>query len=83
MSSLLLIVTYKYNISKIYSYKMGAGGSSAGAKGELLETMADHEESINCMVISEDGSMLVTGSEDHTARSGFFSFGSSSQGYYI
>ena len=51
---------------------MGAGGSSAGAKGELLETMADHEESINCMVISEDGSMLVTGSEDHTARSGFF-----------
>ena len=30
--------------------------------------MADHEESINCMALSEDGSMLVTGSEDATAR---------------
>merc|ERR550532_3686208 len=30
--------------------------------------MADHEESINCMCLSEDGSMLVTGSEDATAR---------------
>ena len=34
----------------------------------MLETMADHEESINCMCLSEDGSMLVTGSEDATAR---------------
>ena len=47
---------------------MGAGSSSGGKKGELLETMADHDESINCMVLSEDGSMLVTGSEDSTAR---------------
>ena len=30
--------------------------------------MGDHEESINCMALSEDGSMLVTGSEDSTAR---------------
>jgi WD40 repeat protein len=47
---------------------MGAGSSSGNKKGQLLETLADHEESINCMVISEDGSMLVTGSEDATAR---------------
>ena len=33
---------------------MGAGSSSGGKKGELLETMADHDESINCMVLSED-----------------------------
>ena len=46
---------------------MGAGGST-GKQGDLLETMADHEESINCMCVSEDGSMLVTGSEDATAR---------------
>ena len=46
---------------------MGAGGST-GKQGGLLETMADHEESINCMALSEDGSMLVTGSEDATAR---------------
>lgn len=32
--------------------KMGAGGSTGGKKGELLETMADHEESINCMCLS-------------------------------
>jgi hypothetical protein len=47
---------------------MGAGSSSGKKKGQLLETIGDHEESINCMVISEDGSMLVTGSEDATAR---------------
>ena len=32
--------------------KMGAEGSTGGKKGELLETMADHEESINCMCLS-------------------------------
>jgi len=47
---------------------MGAGSSTGGKKGDMLETMADHEESINCMCLSEDGSMLVTGSEDATAR---------------
>merc|ERR1712241_1290917 len=46
----------------------GAGGSTANKAGKLLETMGDHEESINCMALSEDGSMLVTGSEDSTAR---------------
>ena len=52
-----------------HTSNMGAGGSTGGGKkGELLETMADHEESINCMCLSEDGSMLVTGSEDATAR---------------
>ena len=46
---------------------MGAG-SSREVKGCLKETLADHDESINCMALSEDGSMLVTGSEDATAR---------------
>jgi hypothetical protein len=63
-----------FSFQRVYSYRqkdglrMGAGGSSGNKKGLLLETLADHEESINCMVISEDGSMLVTGSEDATAR---------------
>ena len=47
---------------------MGAGGSTANKPGKLLETMGDHDESVNCMALSEDGSMLVTGSEDSTAR---------------
>ena len=34
----------------------------------LKETLADHDESVNVMALSEDGSMLVTGSEDATAR---------------
>ena len=29
---------------------------------------ADHDGAINCMGLSEDGSLLVTGSDDHTAR---------------
>ena len=47
---------------------MGNGSSTKNKNGVLKETMADHEESINCMALSEDGSMLVTGSEDSTAR---------------
>ena len=47
---------------------MGNGTSANSKNGILKETMADHEESINCMALSEDGSMLVTGSEDSTAR---------------
>ena len=47
---------------------MGNGGSSGSKTGTLKETLGDHEESINCMALSEDGSMLVTGSEDSTAR---------------
>ena len=40
--------------------KMGAGGSTGGKKGELLETMADHEESINCMCLSVSLSLAET-----------------------
>lgn len=47
---------------------MGNGTSSKNHAGLLLETKEDHDESINCMALSEDGSMLVTGSEDSTAR---------------
>ena len=49
-------------------FNMGNGSSTKNKNGVLKETMADHEESINCMALSEDGSMLVTGSEDSTAR---------------
>lgn len=51
-----------------YFQIMGSGSSSNNKNGMLKETMGDHEESINCMALSEDGSMLVTGSEDSTAR---------------
>lgn len=50
------------------SVKMGNGGSASNKNGTLKETMGDHEGSINCMALSEDGSLLVTGSEDSTAR---------------
>ncbi len=49
--------------------KMGVGASSSAKQaGQLRETLGDHDESINCMALSDDGSMLVTGSEDSTAR---------------
>ena len=49
---------------------MGGCGSknAAGKKNFLIETMAGHEKGINCMALSEDGSVLATGSEDKTAR---------------
>lgn len=40
---------------------MGNGSSAGNKNGVLKETMGDHEESINCMALSEDASMLVTG----------------------
>ncbi|KAA0189589.1 hypothetical protein HAZT_HAZT001853 [Hyalella azteca] len=44
------------------------GGASKDKNSRLLETIIDHEKEINCMALSEDQSLLVTGSEDCTAR---------------
>ena len=44
------------------------GGASKNKSGLLKETLGDHDESVNCMCLSDDKSMLVTGSEDATAR---------------
>ena len=37
-------------------------------KTYLLQTLEEHQGGINCMALSEDGSVLATGSEDCTAR---------------
>ncbi|CAF0911586.1 unnamed protein product [Didymodactylos carnosus] len=37
-------------------------------KNYLLQTLDEHEAGINCMVLSEDGSVLATGSDDHSIR---------------
>ena len=34
----------------------------------LLQSCEDHESSINCMALSDDGSILATGSDDATVR---------------
>jgi WD repeat-containing protein 86 len=34
----------------------------------LLQTLTDHESSINCMALSGDGSVIATGSDDHNIR---------------
>ena len=50
---------------------MGNCSSSEGGNKQntyLLEEYAEHTGGINCMALSEDGSVLVTGSEDKTAR---------------
>lgn len=47
---------------------MGCYMSKDEASGSLLETLADHTDSINCMALADDESLLVTGSEDKTAR---------------
>ena len=47
---------------------MGVFGSKDSKNGILMETLADHVKGINCMVLSDDASMIVTGSEDLTAR---------------
>ncbi|XP_042221985.1 WD repeat-containing protein 86-like isoform X2 [Homarus americanus] len=47
---------------------MGGGSSKNKTKGHLLDTLHDHDGSITCMTLSEDGSLLVTGSYDMTAK---------------
>ncbi|XP_064089911.1 WD repeat-containing protein 86-like [Macrobrachium nipponense] len=47
---------------------MGSGSSKDHKDLYLLETLQEHKDAINVMTLSEDGSLLVTGSEDFTAR---------------
>ncbi|KAK8378965.1 hypothetical protein O3P69_009592 [Scylla paramamosain] len=44
------------------------GVTSKDVKKYPRETLCDHDKGINCMATSEDGSLLVTGAEDKTAR---------------
>ena len=37
-------------------------------EGELIETFEGHQDGINCLAMASDESVLVSGSEDATAR---------------
>lgn len=48
---------------------MGGCSSKEEEAGKyLVQSLFEHEAGINCMALSEDGSVLATGSEDKTAR---------------
>ncbi|XP_018019768.2 WD repeat-containing protein 86-like, partial [Hyalella azteca] len=46
---------------------MGSG-SSKDLHSRLLQSITEHAQDVNCLAVSEDLSVLVTGSEDCTAR---------------
>lgn len=45
-----------------------AGGKKDKQKSYLLQTCEEHDGSINCMEVSEDGSVLATGGDDSNIR---------------
>lgn len=50
---------------------MGCGSSqatSSSAKGWVLQQFGEHKGPINCSALSEDESLLITGSEDATVK---------------
>ncbi len=47
---------------------MGNGTSSSHHQGDPIETLDHHGQSINVMALSGDGTIVVTGSDDNTAR---------------
>lgn len=46
----------------------GSKSENSKKKSYLEQTLEGHEAGVNCMALSEDGSVLATGSEDKTAR---------------
>ncbi|XP_053630464.2 WD repeat-containing protein 86-like [Cherax quadricarinatus] len=46
---------------------MGSGSSKRKDKSHLLETLKEHKDSIMCLALTDDSSLLVTGSYDTTA----------------
>ena len=44
------------------------GKKARGKQHHLMQEIRDHKGGINFMVLSDDGSLLVTGSDDRTAR---------------
>lgn len=47
---------------------MGNGATKDKQSPYLLQSCEEHESSINCMALSEDGSVLATGGDDATVR---------------
>lgn len=52
-------------------FTMGSAASKRRAGRDrdwLLQTLDEHESAINCMALSNDGSVIATGSDDHNIR---------------
>lgn len=47
---------------------MGLSSSKDKIENNVLEAFNDHDDAINCCALSEDHSILATGSEDKTIR---------------
>ena len=47
---------------------MGTAASKRRNQNWLMQTLDNHQSAINCMVLSDDGSVLATGSDDNTIR---------------
>jgi len=47
---------------------MGAGSSSSRKEAEPVVICGDHEASINCMAMSEDYTLMITGADDGVAK---------------
>lgn len=56
------------NMGTKYSKETDKNGKSVYEHESIGKTKSDHQGPINCMSVSEDGSLLITGSDDNTVK---------------
>jgi WD40 repeat protein len=70
VSGNIRLTSFSLELSQFLFYMGSAGSKRQGGRNQnwLIQTLDNHESAINCMALSNDSSVIATGSDDNTIR---------------